>query len=194
MQQAYLYKWTHIPSSRWYVGSRTARGCHINDGYLCSSKEVKPMILSNPIEWKREILCVADSKYIIDLETAYLTKLDAKNDSMSFNRHNGDGKFTSTGIKASDITRNKMSINRKGIAKPLSHRNAIKLSLLNSTKVQTRNGETAPRFTGYYVSPSKEKFATAAQAVAKVGYSLRTVRKWAKANMHGWTFEQVRGI
>lgn len=32
--QAFLYKWTHIPTQKWYVGSRTAVGCHINDGYI----------------------------------------------------------------------------------------------------------------------------------------------------------------
>ena len=38
--QAFLYKWTHIPTQKWYVGSRTAVGCHIDDGYICSrSKE-----------------------------------------------------------------------------------------------------------------------------------------------------------
>jgi hypothetical protein len=46
--QAFLYKWTHLPSGKWYVGSRTAKGCHPEDGYYCSSKEVKPLILANP--------------------------------------------------------------------------------------------------------------------------------------------------
>ena len=45
--QSFLYKWTHIPTQKWYVGSRTASGCHINDGYICSSIEVKPMIIEN---------------------------------------------------------------------------------------------------------------------------------------------------
>ena len=31
--QAYLYKWIHIPTQKWYVGSRTAKGCHQADGY-----------------------------------------------------------------------------------------------------------------------------------------------------------------
>jgi hypothetical protein len=38
---AYVYKWTHIPTSKWYVGSRTAPGCHPDDGYICSSKLIK---------------------------------------------------------------------------------------------------------------------------------------------------------
>lgn len=30
---AYVYRWTHIPTGKWYVGSRTAKGSHPNDGY-----------------------------------------------------------------------------------------------------------------------------------------------------------------
>jgi hypothetical protein len=45
--KAYLYRWTHIPSQKWYVGSRTGKGCHPDDGYICSSKIVKPMITEN---------------------------------------------------------------------------------------------------------------------------------------------------
>jgi len=91
--QAYLYKWTHIPTQKWYVGSRTAIGCHINDGYICSSSLVKPMIIENKSEWMREVLCIGTSKYIRELETTYLTAIDAKNDPISFNRNNADGNF-----------------------------------------------------------------------------------------------------
>ena len=40
--QAFLYKWTHIPTQKWYVGSRTAVGCHIDEGsngWIFQSKE-----------------------------------------------------------------------------------------------------------------------------------------------------------
>lgn len=97
--QAYLYKWTHIPSQKWYVGSRTATGCHINDGYICSSNDVYSMILENKNDWSRQVLCIGKPKYIVNLEAEYLQVLDAKNDPMSFNMHNGDGKFTTTGRK-----------------------------------------------------------------------------------------------
>jgi hypothetical protein len=49
---AYVYKWVHIPTGKWYIGSRTRVGSHPNDGYYCSSKTVKPLILANPNEWK----------------------------------------------------------------------------------------------------------------------------------------------
>jgi len=92
MQQAYLYRWTHIPTKKWYVGSRTAIGCHPDDGYICSNKIVKPMIFENRIEWVRDILVIGPSEYIRNLEELYLTLLNAATDPESFNRNNGTGK------------------------------------------------------------------------------------------------------
>lgn len=91
---AYVYKWTHIPSLKWYVGSRTAKGCHPDDGYLCSSKIVKPLIQSNPHEWSRVVLETGDPKEMLELETEILVMFDARNDPRSFNLHNGYGEFT----------------------------------------------------------------------------------------------------
>ena len=90
---AYVYKWTHIPTSKWYVGSRTAPGCHPDDGYICSSKKIKPLILANKQEWKREIIEVGTPEEMLLLEGKILQTLDAKNDSMSFNGHNNDGNY-----------------------------------------------------------------------------------------------------
>jgi hypothetical protein len=95
---AYLYKWTNLTTNKWYIGSRAKRGCHPDDGYICSSRTVKPMILENKEQWTRDILCLGTPEYIVDLETRLLTALDAKNDPMSYNQHNGDGKFTSAGV------------------------------------------------------------------------------------------------
>lgn len=102
---AFLYRWTHLPTGKWYVGSRTANGCHPADGYICSSKVVKPMILENSSEWSREVLVIGNSSQIIELEHKYLVALDAKNSPMSFNMHNGDGKFTQTGVPRSTKTK-----------------------------------------------------------------------------------------
>lgn len=94
---AYLYKWTEISSGKWYIGARYATGCYPDDGYLCTSKIVKPMILENKDNWQREILCIGDPQYIVEIESAYLTALNAKDDPLSFNKHNGDGKFSTLG-------------------------------------------------------------------------------------------------
>jgi NUMOD3 motif len=112
--KAYLYKWTHIPSSKWYIGSRTKSGSHPEDGYICSSKAVKPMILESPSLWVREILAIGNPGYIRELESKYLSMLDARNDVMSFNLHNGDGKFTTAGTSPSMSTRTKMRTAKVG--------------------------------------------------------------------------------
>ena len=105
MTTAYLYKWTHIPTAKWYVGSRTAKKCHPDDGYICSSKEVKPMILENSSEWQREILVVGEPEYIRELENKYLKSLNAAKDPMSFNKHNADGKAGQPGIPRTESTK-----------------------------------------------------------------------------------------
>lgn len=87
--QAYVYKWTHIPSGKWYIGSRSANGCHINDGYICSSKIVKPLIVAKPDEWQRKIIYVGDKKTVRKKECEILKKLNAKQDPMSYNQCNG---------------------------------------------------------------------------------------------------------
>ena len=94
---AYLYKWTEKSTGKWYVGSRSRKGCHPDDGYICSSKIVKPMVLANPQNWSREILVVGIPKDMRELEARYLTVLNAKESSMSYNQTNGDIKFSNLG-------------------------------------------------------------------------------------------------
>lgn len=88
MNTAYVYKWSHIPTYKWYIGSRTSKKAHPDDGYICSSKIVKPMILLNPNEWRREILATGTPEEMYNFETELLQLFDAKNDERSFNQHN----------------------------------------------------------------------------------------------------------
>jgi uncharacterized protein RhaS with RHS repeats len=98
MTIAYIYKWVHLPTSKWYIGVRTKKGCHPDDGYICSSKIVKPLIESFPTEWQREILYTGTPDEMLKLESCILTDQDAKNNVNSYNLQNGDGNFTTTGI------------------------------------------------------------------------------------------------
>lgn len=103
--QAFLYKWTHIPTGKWYVGSRTAIGCHPDDGYICSSNDVEPMIKQSRQEWSREILVIGDPLYIRELEFKYLMSINAAKDEMSFNKTNADGKFHRVNTHHTDKTK-----------------------------------------------------------------------------------------
>ena len=100
MTVAYVYKWTNKITGKWYIGSRTAKNCHPDDGYICSSRKLKPIILESKDEWLREILCIGEPDDMLTLEAKYLSVLDAKNDPLSYNMHNGDGKFTTAGKEA----------------------------------------------------------------------------------------------
>jgi len=87
---AYVYKWTHLPTMMWYVGSRARKNCHPDDGYICSSKVVKLSIINNPNDWKREIIATGEKSDMRELETIILQTSDARKDNRSFNSHNND--------------------------------------------------------------------------------------------------------
>jgi hypothetical protein len=89
MTTAYVYKWTHLPTLKWYVGSRTRKGCHPDDGYICSST-IKKMILKQPNDWIREIIAIGDPIEMYIFESEILQLFDAKNDMRCFNNHNNN--------------------------------------------------------------------------------------------------------
>ena len=106
---AFLYKWTHIPTQKWYGGSRTAKGCHPDDGYICSSIGVRQMIINDRANWVREILVVGEPRYIRMLEGEYLTALNAQADPVSYNGHNAKSEWHRTGKPQSDATKKKLA-------------------------------------------------------------------------------------
>lgn len=129
----------------WYVGSRTARGCHINDGYICSSKYVKPLILENSEDWQRDILLIGESKYIKKAEDLYLQKVDAKNDILSYNRCNNDGHFGRVGEPTPDHVKTKISKALLGKQKgPQSVEHKIKLSESKKGRIAWNKGLKTP--------------------------------------------------
>jgi len=118
MEQAYVYKWTERSTGKWYVGSRTQKGCHPNDGYICSSKLVKPMILSNKNNWDRDILYVGNPFTALQIEVAVLKEFDAKDNPTSYNQHNQDLKWSRYGCKDTEEVRTKKSKARQGNKNP----------------------------------------------------------------------------
>jgi hypothetical protein len=101
----------------WYIGSRTARGSNLNDGYICSSKYVKPLIESNPHEWVRDIIDLGEPVSMRELESEILECLNAAHDPRSFNRDNGKGKFSNTGRTITDEWRSNLSKSKKELYK-----------------------------------------------------------------------------
>lgn len=117
--EPYLYKWTQKSTGKTYYGSKAKKGWspERHPEYICSSKIVKPMIIANPDDWEYEILLVGseqDMKYIVELETRLLKKMDARNDPMCYNQHNNDGVYSRVGISHTEETKIKMGEDRTG--------------------------------------------------------------------------------
>ena len=148
---SFVYKWIHLPTGKWYIGSRTAKGCHPQDGYISSSQLIKPLIKQNPTEWKREIIKTGSPEEMIKLETTLLESLDAKHNPMSFNQHNGDGKFTRTGVKVSEGTRKKQSESIKKVhpnrGKPSPNRGKIASEETRKKQSESKLGKKRKPFT-----------------------------------------------
>jgi hypothetical protein len=211
--KAYLYRWTHIPSQKWYVGSRTGKGCHPDDGYICSSKIVKPMITENKNEWHREVLVIGEPLYIRELESQYLSSVDAKNDFMSFNFHNGDGKFTTTGRIEPEDAKKKRIDKLIGKKKPEGFGDGVRKSrtglkfndewrknigIASTCRVQdaearrknsfANSGDKNASFTGYCVSPNGIKYDSCIKAAKDFDVSRQSIMRWSKNNLKGWSF------
>jgi hypothetical protein len=148
---SFVYKWIHLPTGKWYIGSRTAKGSHPEDGYISSSQLIKPLIKQNPTEWKREIIKTGSPEEMIELETTLLESLDAKHNPMSFNQHNGDGKFTRTGVKVSEDTRKKQSESIKKVhpnrGKPSPNRGKIASEETRKKQSESKLGKKRKPFT-----------------------------------------------
>lgn len=148
---SFVYKWIHLPTGKWYIGSRTAKGCHPEDGYISSSQLIKPLIKQNPTEWKREIIKTGSPEEMIKLETTLLESLDAKHNPMSFNQHNGDGKFTRTGVKVSEDTRKKQSKSIKKVhpnrGKPSPNRGKVASEETRKKQSESKLGKKRKPFT-----------------------------------------------
>jgi hypothetical protein len=149
---AYVYKWTHLPTLKWYVGVRFAIGCNPSDGYICSSKTVKPMILANPLDWKRSIIATGLPAEMRELETTILQTVNARKDVRSFNKANNTPYSDRNGFKASDTTRKKLSKLHKGKVISESHRLIIS---------QRMSGENNPFYGKNHSEETRDKIREA---------------------------------
>lgn len=156
---AYVYKWTELATGKWYVGARGARGCHPDDGYICSSKVVKPLIMANPDGWKREILFTSDPDEVFFIEAQLLEELNAKDDHQSFNKHNGDGKWSMLGKQFSPEHREKMGawqVGRKFEKSSIEKRTESRKNFRQSDEARKKIGQSLKgKRAG--ISPSEEQ-------------------------------------
>jgi hypothetical protein len=83
---SFVYKWTNKTNQMWYVGSRTAQNCHPDDGYICSSKVVKPMVLADPDNWVRTIIDTGTPAEMRELEEFIIKESKAPERADSYNQ------------------------------------------------------------------------------------------------------------
>lgn len=83
---SFVYRWRERATNKWYIGYHKGTA---DDGYICSSDTVLPMIQSNPTGWTRKILRTGTRKEMVALEHRLLRRLQAKTNSQSYNRSNG---------------------------------------------------------------------------------------------------------
>ena len=146
---AYVYKWTHLPTNKWYIGSRTKQGCFPGDRYICSSPKVKAMVKENRQEWSYEILDVGQPTEMYELETTLLQTLNAKaHPQYSFNKSNNDGDYNQPGRKHSEETKAKM---RKKTMSAES-RKKIGLALTGTTRNEQQKANISKSLTGRKLS------------------------------------------
>lgn len=161
MNSAYVYRWTHIPTYKWYIGSRTALKAHPDDGYICSSLIVKPMIEANPQEWRRDILFVGSPSDAYDYESMLLDLFDARNDDRSFNQHNNNGIYKvrspNKGKSPSAKTRQKLSVAGKN--RRLTPEHKAKISAAHKGKVRTPEHQ-AKLTASYKGRPKKQRIVS----------------------------------
>ena len=103
----FVYELLDTVTGKWYVGCRTAKGCHPSDlgvRYFTSSRLVSSIYKANPSRFISKILVSStDSEYVVKVESDILTFRKAKDSSCSYNMWNGDGKFNASKAAQSTV-------------------------------------------------------------------------------------------
>jgi hypothetical protein len=186
MNTGYVYKWTHTPSLKWYVGYHDGS----NPDYVCSSAIVKELIGKNPEEWQRTIVDTGEAKDMYDLETEILQTMDARRDPRSYNQHNNEGKgFSNLGIPHTDATKKKIGLSNSG---PKPERCGIK-NPKNSAHLKGRarpkeviDQIVATRYANGGYTPSQK-------TKDKIAKSLEGAKRTAESIAKGTATKKLRG-
>lgn len=126
----YFYIIQHIPTKKYYAGSRTSKSCNKKllecNGYLTSSPIIKELIENDGIEsFKiRKIKYFKNKKDALMYEYKFLNKVDAANNPNFFNCHNNNGGFGKNAwSNISKEKRNKTNLTKFGAINPFQNEN-----------------------------------------------------------------------
>ena len=137
----YLY---HLPTGQHYCGIRHANMCHPDQlwtSYFTSSKVVRQRIESFGHDSFLPFVCCTfeSSQEALAWEHAILTHINAAEDPMWINRHNGGTQFRGP-LYHSDATKSRLSARLKGRIITEDHRQKISESSLRDRQLRKANG------------------------------------------------------
>ena len=90
--EAFVYKWINKKTGEWYIGYHKG---HIDDGYISSGKYFLEKYSEGPEDFERIILAKGKMEDMYNYETNLLVELNAKDNILSYNRHNNNFPFLS---------------------------------------------------------------------------------------------------
>ena len=144
--EAFVYKWTKTDGF-WYIGFHKGS---IDDGYISSGEYFLEDYNKNPDLWTREILATGTISEMYDYETKLLQESNAKDDSMSYNKHNNNFPYVANDpeirAKQSDSMK---EFHRNNPDKHVSKRPEVRAKISESMKEYLRNNpEVRAKFLG----------------------------------------------
>ena len=86
ISDSFVYRWRNQQTRMWYIGYHKGT---TDDGYICSSPTVRPLIQQNPEQWRRRILRSGSRSEMVQLEHRLLKKLQAQQNPRSYNQSLG---------------------------------------------------------------------------------------------------------
>jgi len=110
----FVYKWHDVAHDRFYIGSHYGSP---DDGYICSSKEMKREYRLRPLDFKREILEAVDgSRFdVLARETEWLKEIpDSELGKRYYNKSKNAGPWWVVNPEARKIVTKKMSEAKRG--------------------------------------------------------------------------------
>jgi hypothetical protein len=198
MKQAFVYSWRNKTTNKIYIGWH--KGCE-DDGYVCSSKVLMEEYQINPQNFERFIIAHGTSEDMAKLETEILKTVNAKDDLMFYNQHNGNGLYHLK--EHTQEAKRKISISKIGKKRPdVTERNLSELNpfkTFGNTKPRVflasvdRSGEANGRYGLPVTQLTRDKISAANKGKLKgVLKSPETKEKMALARKAFW--ERKRGI
>lgn len=145
----YTYYLFHRPTNKHYYGVRFAKNCTPDElwkTYFTSSKVVHQLIKDyGKDSFDFQIRKTFDTASLaLDWECKFLTRMDAANNDMWINRHNGKKNFRCP-IIFSEETKRKISKKSKGRKFSEEHKEKLRLKSFEREKNKKKNGWKMPK-------------------------------------------------